>query len=94
MVVNVRFIGSFRSVSGKDKLALRFEDPVPLRKVIRKMVVELPKLEEALIDRELDQPKTSMLILVDGKEISVLNGLDTVIKDGDEIVFVPVLHGG
>jgi molybdopterin synthase sulfur carrier subunit len=94
MIVNVKFIGSFRSLSGKDKLALRFEDSLPLRKVIREMVGELPKLEEALIDRELDEPKTSMLILVDGKEISVLNGLDTVIRDGDEVVFVPVLHGG
>jgi molybdopterin synthase sulfur carrier subunit len=94
MVVNVKFIGSFRSISGRGKLTLRFEGSVPLRKVIRKMVVELPKLEEALIDRELDEPKASMLILVDGREISVLNGLDTVIKDGDEVVFVPVLHGG
>jgi molybdopterin synthase sulfur carrier subunit len=94
MIVNVKFIGSFRSLSGKDKLALRFEGSLPLRKVIREMVGELPKLGEALIDRELDEPKTSMLILVDGKEISVLNGLDTVIRDGDEVVFVPVLHGG
>jgi molybdopterin converting factor small subunit len=31
---------------------------------------------------------------VNGKEISVLQGLETVIKDGDEVVFVPVLHGG
>jgi molybdopterin converting factor small subunit len=31
---------------------------------------------------------------VNGKEISVLNGLDTVLKDGDEVVFVPVVHGG
>lgn len=94
MIVNVKFIGSFRSISGKDRLDLRFEGSVPLRKVIRKMVGELPKLEEAFIDRELDEPKTSMLILVDGKEISVLNGLDTVVRDGDEVVFVPVLHGG
>jgi len=94
MIVNVKFIGSFRSISGKDRLALRFEGSVPLRKVIRKMVGELPKLEEAFVDRELDEPKTSMLILLDGKEISVLNGLNTVVRDGDEVVFVPVLHGG
>jgi molybdopterin converting factor small subunit len=31
---------------------------------------------------------------VNGREISVLNGLDTILKDGDEVVFVPVVHGG
>jgi molybdopterin converting factor small subunit len=38
--------------------------------------------------------KTNALILVNDREISVLNGLDTKLDDGDEIVFVPVIHGG
>jgi molybdopterin converting factor small subunit len=54
----------------------------------------LPKLEQALIDPECESPKTNMLVLVNGKEIGVLNGLETAIKDGDELVFVPVVHGG
>jgi molybdopterin converting factor small subunit len=94
MIVNVKFVGSFRSISGKDKLRLTLEGSTSLRNVIERMVMGHPKLEEAFIDRERDEPKTSMLILVDGKEISVLKGLDTLIGDGDEIVFVPVLHGG
>jgi molybdopterin converting factor small subunit len=35
-----------------------------------------------------------MLVLVNGKEISVLDRLETLIKDGDEVVFIPVVHGG
>jgi molybdopterin converting factor small subunit len=35
-----------------------------------------------------------MLVLVNGREISALNGSETVINDEDEIVFVPVMHGG
>jgi molybdopterin converting factor small subunit len=34
------------------------------------------------------------LILVNGKEISVLKGLETVLKEGDEILLIPVIHGG
>jgi len=34
------------------------------------------------------------LILVNGREISVLNGLETKLKDGDEISLIPVVHGG
>jgi molybdopterin synthase sulfur carrier subunit len=94
MVANVKFIGSFRSISGKDKLAIKLANSAPLRNVVKKIVHELPKLKQALIDPELGEPRTSALILVNGKEISVLQGLETVIKDGDELVFVPVLHGG
>jgi molybdopterin converting factor small subunit len=35
-----------------------------------------------------------MLILINGREISALNGLDTILQEGDEVVFVPVVHGG
>lgn len=94
MPTTVKFIGSFRSISGKDKLMLKSENSTPLRAVIKRIVKEYPKLKRALIDPELQEPKTSMLILVNGKEISVLNGLETTIKDGDEVVFVPVVHGG
>jgi molybdopterin synthase sulfur carrier subunit len=94
MVANVKFIGSFRSISGMDKFALKLADSVPLRNVVKKIVHELPRLKQALIDPGLGEPRTSMLVLVNGKEISVLQGLETVIKDGDDVVFVPVLHGG
>jgi molybdopterin synthase sulfur carrier subunit len=94
MVVTVRFIGAFRSVSGKSKLSIKFEDTVPLREAVKKIVKELPKLEPALIDPDLEDPRPNALVLVNGKEINVLNGLETILEDGDEVVFVPVIHGG
>jgi len=94
MVISVRFIGAFRSVSGNDTLTVPSRDTIPLREAIKKIVEELPKLKRALIDPELEDPRPNTLILVNGKEISVLNGLETMLEDGDEVVFVPVVHGG
>jgi len=34
------------------------------------------------------------LILVNDREIGVLNSLETKLNDGDEVVLVPVVHGG
>jgi molybdopterin synthase sulfur carrier subunit len=93
-MITVRFIGAFRSFSGKNKLSIEFRDAIPLREAINKIVEQLPKLKRALIDPELEDPRPNTLILVNGKEISVLNGLETKLKDGDEVVFVPVIHGG
>jgi molybdopterin converting factor small subunit len=47
-----------------------------------------------LIDKELNDPRPNALILLNGKEISVLDGLKTRIDDGDEVTLIPVSHGG
>jgi molybdopterin converting factor small subunit len=47
-----------------------------------------------LIDPELNDPRPNALILVNGKEISVLKGLETTVKEGDQIILIPISHGG
>ncbi len=63
--------------------------------MIQKLVEAFsPEFKDALIDPELKDPRPNALILVNGKEISVLEGLETEVNKGDEIVLVPVSHGG
>jgi molybdopterin synthase sulfur carrier subunit len=94
VAVNVRFIGSLRASAKKSKFTLKLEKAVSLREIINRIVKEQPKLKRVLIDPELDDPRVNSLILVNGREISVLEGLDTKLKDGDELIFIPVVHGG
>ena len=94
MAITVRFIGAFRSISGKSKLSITIKNAVPLSRIITQVIEEQPKIKRALIDPELEDPRPNTLILVNGKEISVLNGLDTMVENGDEVIFVPVVHGG
>lgn len=94
MAVSVKFMGSFRSLSGKKMLELRLEGYSPIRDVVKMIAEELPKLKPALIDPESESPKTNVLVIVNGKEMSVLDRFETIIKDGDELVFVPIVHGG
>ena len=94
MVITVKLIGAFRNASGKSKFTITSEGIILLKEAIKEIVKELPKLKTVLIDPELKNPRPNTLILVNGKEISVLNGLDTMLENGDEVVFVPVVHGG
>jgi molybdopterin synthase sulfur carrier subunit len=94
MEVTARFLGVFRSVYGKSEFTIKSKDTVLLRDAVKRIVNELPELKRALIDSELEDPRPNTLILVNGREISVLNGLETILKDGDEVVFLPVLHTG
>jgi molybdopterin synthase sulfur carrier subunit len=94
MIVTVRFVGSLRSASGREKLAIEIREGVSLREFVNKIVGKKRRLKRALIDPELEDPRPNALILVNGREISVLNGLETRLRNGDEVVFVPVTHGG
>ena len=92
--VTIKFFGVFRSITGKNKVSIEFKDTIRLEEVIKEIVEEMPSLERTLVDPDLEDPRPNTLILVNGKEISVLNGLETMLKDGDEIIFIPVLHTG
>jgi len=94
MEVTVRFIGTFRTISGKSKFTIEYGDMPNVKKAVEKIVEELPKLKGVLIDADLQDPRPNTLILLNEREISILNGLETTLKNGDEIVFVPVSHGG
>jgi len=93
--VNVRLIGIFRVLSGKSSFPVKLEEPAIVRRVIQNLAEAFsPEFKEALIDPELKDPRPNALILVNGKEVSVLEGLETEVNKGDEIVLVPVSHGG
>lgn len=88
-------MGIFRVLSGKSQASLELEEPTIVKKAIQKLVEKSsPEFKETLIDPELKDPRPNALILVNGKEISVLEGLKTEINEGDEIIIVPVSHGG
>ena len=94
MPLTVKFIGALRHLSGKTQFTIPFQDGISLRELIGKITQEIPELKHTFSDQELTDPRSNSLILVNGREISVLNGYETKLKDDDEIVFVPVVHGG
>ncbi len=94
MTVTVKFLGALRHLSGKDQLAVDCKKGASVLDLVDAATADAPVLRRNLLDEQLQTPKPNALILVNGKEISVLGGLDAKVKDGDEVVFVPVVHGG
>jgi len=92
--VKVRLLGVFRGFSGKSQLSLELEQPT-MRNAIQTLTQLLStEARRLLIDPELNDPRPNALILLNGKEISALKGLETEIKEGDEVTIIPVSHGG
>ncbi|MEM1606952.1 MAG: MoaD/ThiS family protein [Candidatus Bathyarchaeia archaeon] len=94
MKVEVRMLGMLKKISGRDRVSLDLDEGLRLREVIERILEEINSLKDVLLDPELRDPRPNIIVLVNGKDISVLDGLDTQIKDGDDIVFIPIIHGG
>jgi molybdopterin synthase sulfur carrier subunit len=94
MTVTLRFLGALRHSSGTDTLTLDCQEAASVLDLIDAVTLHSPTLRRNLLDEQLENPTSNALILLNGKEISALNGLQTKVKDWDEVVFVPVVHGG
>lgn len=94
MPLSIKFIGALRHISGKTQLTVNFQKGTSLKELLSKLSQEMPQLEKTFTEQQHNNSTSNALILVNGREISVLNGLETRLSDGDEIVFVPVVHGG
>jgi MoaD family protein len=94
MPLKLKFIGALRQISGKTQLTVDFKEGTSLKDLIAEISQEMPQLQKILGDTQFNDSRSNVLVLVNGREISVLNGLETKLNEGDEIVFIPVVHGG
>lgn len=97
MVINVEvtFLGVFQRLSGKKSFQMKLEEPATVKKLVTALTETFsPEFKQALVDPQLGDPRPNTLILVGGKEVNVLQGLETEVKDAEEIVLLPVVHGG
>ena len=95
ITIKVNFVGVLRELAGKSTVSLKINSSAIVKDVISELTNSFPsEFKQALIDSELDDPRPNMLVLLNKKEISVLDGLKTRVGNGDKLVLIPVSHGG
>ena len=96
MAVKVRFSSNVKQLVGKDELALRL-DPSKTY-TIRDILEEITRLENKelsiMLIEEEGRSRGTVRVVVNGREIHYLEGLETKIRDGDSIAIFPLLAGG
>lgn len=97
-VVNVRvkLVGVLRNLAGRDSLEIGIQGGQTVTQAIEKLVglVGRNEFTAAIMDRDLNDPTPNTLIMVNSKDISALGGVKTQLKDSDEMVLIPISHGG
>ena len=58
-------------------------------------IAQIEKVDlSALLKEDQDDSRATVRVIVNGKGIHTLDGLDTAIQDGDQIALFPLLGGG
>ena len=85
-MITIKFLGGAKKSFSTDKLEID-NDSISVYKLI--------ELLEEMIPKNLPQLDVkNMLIAINGIDSSTLEGLATIIQDGDVVSIIPIIHGG
>ena len=93
MVVRVRLVGVLRALTlGRDYVELSGVSTV------RDVINGLRSINEKLFKRVFDPARGELApdiyVAVNDVDIRLLKGLDTPVRDGDEVLILAYIHGG
>ncbi len=89
----IRLFATLRDVTGVKEMTIPFSDGQTVREMLRTVVDVQPALGPKIFDA--DGEMTGLVhVLVHGRNIMWLNGLDTVVRETDQIVLLPPSAGG
>lgn len=92
--VTVRFVGVLHEVFKEKRTELKFARSPTAKEVVEKLAETSSEAKRNVLETETNQIHPALLILVNGKEISALEGSETRVEDGSEVVLISVSHGG
>lgn len=93
MSLKIRMLGVLREAGSKEQ-TIDIEEGATVDSVIRDLMAQDERLETVLWDKGVDSPLPNALIMLDGVEVNNLEGLETPVKKGQELVLLSVVHGG
>jgi len=95
--IRLRLYGVFRSAARSANIELEVSSTTPtVRNAIDALAsrTDYRDLTQLLLDSQTSDPRPNALIMVSGREINSLNGLETQLLESDELSLLPVAHGG
>jgi len=95
ITVKVRTILTLKKIIGKGVVELSVPERSTLEELLRTMV----NIWGDELASRLRQPKSKTLLphirlMVNGRDIAFLNGMETVLQNGDEVLILPPVSGG
>ncbi len=94
MIIRIKFLGSLQYDFKQQSFTYSIESGTSVHDIVSELIKN-PQLTELknFFSESLDV-KRSLLIFRNDQEISVLDGMKTIVHGDDTLSFIPVIHGG
>lgn len=95
MIATVRLFASIRELAGTREEHLHLAEGANIRKLLTILCERFgSEFAEYVIDQKTGLPRPQIQILVNGKSLASLKGIDTELTDGAEVALMPPVGGG
>jgi molybdopterin synthase sulfur carrier subunit len=91
--MQVRLFGSLRPFVGAKAVEVELAPGAPVQCLLDRLVAEYPVLGTKFFDEGGDL-RGSISVLVNGRHIAFLEGLDTTLHEDDRVALFPAVGGG
>lgn len=90
----VEFLGILHHETGNTKLRINIDAPITVSTLIKRLATSFKLEANFLLEHETGRLRQNTLLLINGKEINVLDGLETKLVEDDVITIINISHGG
>lgn len=95
MRVKIRYLGLTKSIVGKDRDEFYLEDKSSLRDLLERMVRKYgDRFKKEVYEPGIEDLKTDYVLTVNGVLMGQLDGIETPLKDGDDVTLMSIIYGG
>jgi molybdopterin synthase sulfur carrier subunit len=95
MKVKVKFFALVRELTGRREEIVDLDDHATVKTLLDKLVEEYgAKLSDYLFEPASEKPRGYLQFLIDGRNIALMQGLDTALKEGSSFAILPPVGGG
>lgn len=92
--VKISFFSILTDITEIDKFTFPMDIDSDIRNLLEQLTLKFGEKFEELIFKNSTDLSKYVLITINGKNIRALDGLNTKLKQNDEIFFVPAIAGG
>ena len=94
MKVEVKFFTSLREITGKKSDEIQLQNVITVEELLTLLSEKYGEKFREYIYNKKGKVQDFLSFLVNGKNINVLQGFDTKLKEGDIIAILPPVGGG
>ena len=88
-MIQVKLFGNLRSKVGQATVEA---SGATIRQVLSNLCATFPELEKAIFDQ--DQLQSYVRVMINGRDIELGQGLDSLVNESDQVAIFPPIAGG